>query len=290
MTFRVRDMTRRISPGEAAYPGSLNDLGKPPPLWVIGSPELLLHPAIVAVVGTRRSTAYGERVTRELVRALARAGACIVSGMARGIDCVAHRTALDEGAPTIAVLGTGVDVPYPVGHRALHREIGAKGLLVSEAEPGSRAAPGCFPRRNRIIAALAQATLVVEAGFRSGALLTARNALDLGRPLAAVPGPIDVPQCAGSNELLRDGAVVIATPADMTALVGLTAPLRRPDASLSGPPAAVWKMLAEGPLDMDSLSARTGVPAAECMAAVSALEIDGHVECTLTGLVQRRGW
>jgi DNA processing protein len=281
----------RIPRGGELYPDSLSDLSSPPrELWAMGDTALMAHSPIVAVVGTRRATAYGERVTRELVRAVARAGACIASGMARGIDYVAHRAALDEGAPTIAVLGTGVDVPYPVGHAALHREISERGLVLSEAPPRTAAAPGCFPRRNRIIAALAQLTVVVEAGFKSGALLTAREALDLGRPLAAVPGPIDVPQSAGSNELLRDGAVVIASAADLIALVGLTAPLRRPDPSLSGPPAAVWRVLADGPIDVDSLAARSGVPTGECMAAVTMLELQGHVECTLTGLVQRRGW
>jgi DNA processing protein len=280
----------RIVRGDRDYPESLMDLPTPPGLWAIGSAALLRHSPRLAVVGTRRATAYGERVTRELVRAVARAGACVISGMARGIDHVAHRTALDDGAPTIAVLGTGVDVPYPAAHRSLHAEIGERGLLISEAAMGAAAAPGCFPRRNRIIAALADVTLVVEAGFRSGALITARNALDLGRPVAAVPGPIDVPQNAGTNELIRDGAIVIAAPADLVALLGLTAPLRRPDPALTGPPATIWKVLERGPTDMDSLAVQSGVPAQECLAAVTALEIDGHIECTLTGLVQRRGW
>jgi DNA processing protein len=283
-------VARRIIHGDPEYPESLLDLSTPPGLWAIGSTVLLRHAPRLAVVGTRRATAYGERVARELVRAVARGGACVISGMARGIDHVAHRAALDEGAPTIAVLGTGVDIPYPVAHRPLHAEIGERGLLLSEARMGAAAGPGCFPRRNRIIAALADVTLVVEAGFRSGALITARNALDLGRPVAAVPGPIDVPQNAGTNELIRDGAIVIASPADLVALLGLTAPLRRPDPSLTGPPATIWKTLEQGPLDVDSLAARSGVPAHECLAAVTALEIDGHVECTLTGLVQRRGW
>lgn len=270
------------------YPPALLDLPDPPAtLWSAGDLATLRGP-IVSIVGTRRCSAYGERTTRDLAAALARAGVGVVSGMARGIDAVAHLAALEAGGRTVAVLGTGADVPYPPAHAALHARIAAEGLVLSEMPPGHRGGPGAFPRRNRIIAALAPVTVVVEAGRRSGALITATHALDLGRTVAAVPGPIDAPQSAGSNELLRDGAVVIASIEDALALVGATRPPRGappiddPDASV------VWSALAAGPLDMDALCAHSRLPAARCMAAVTQLELEGRVECELTGEIRRR--
>ncbi|MGI9077420.1 MAG: DNA-processing protein DprA, partial [Gemmatimonadaceae bacterium] len=190
-----------IAQEDPMYPESILELTNAPPvLFAIGDMTALSAPC-VAIVGTRSATGYGEFVTRELATALARAGATIVSGMARGIDAAAHRAALAAGGKTVAVLGTGVDIAYPTAHRELHRQIGEHGLLLSEELPGDRASAGSFPRRNRIIAALARVTLVVEAPVKSGALTTANHALELGRTVAAVPGPIDSPQSAGSNEL-----------------------------------------------------------------------------------------
>ncbi|HYD51467.1 MAG TPA: DNA-processing protein DprA [Gemmatimonadaceae bacterium] len=277
--------------GDERYPERLRELDDAPAvIWTIGDLALLGAP-MVAIVGTRRCTAYGERVTRELATALARAGVCVVSGMALGIDAAAHESALVERGRTIAVLGTGVDVPYPAGHRALHARLANDGLLISEALPGAPARPGAFPRRNRLIAALAPVLIVVEAGTASGALITARVALDLGRTIAAVPGPIDQPQSAGSNELLRDGAVVIATIDDALALVGATSRTYAvhaepvPDDPDS---AAVWRTLAGGALDMDALCAHSRLPAARCLQAVTMLELAGRVECALTGEIRRR--
>jgi DNA processing protein len=280
---------RLVSGDDPEFPEALRDLPHVPlALWSVGRWELTAATPIVAIVGTRNSTPYGERVTRELARSLARAGACVVSGMARGIDATAHRTVLEETGSTIAVLGTGVDVPYPVGHRVLHDVIGRRGLLISEYPPGTKAFRGSFPRRNRIIAGLATVTIVVEAGVKSGALNTADHALQLGRTVAAVPGPIDAPQSAGSNDLLRDGAVVITGAADALTLAGLT-PAVCTSRVFADPDAdAVWQALRRGPLDTDALCARSGLPAQRCMAAVTALELEGAIECSLTGLVQRR--
>ena len=184
---------RRIELGDEGYPAALLDLSAPPRvLWAIGD-GAVLRPPVIAIVGTRKATPYGLRVTREIAGALARAGACIVSGMARGIDGMAHLAALDAHGSTVAVLGTGVDIAYPAGHRPLHARIRERGLLLSEEPPGAHAGPGSFPRRNRLIAALASITIVVEAGLKSGAKITADDALDLGRTVAAVPGPIDAP-------------------------------------------------------------------------------------------------
>jgi DNA processing protein len=276
--------------GSAAYPRELLDLQIPPSeLYAIGDASVLTGPR-VSIVGTRDSTAYGERITRTLTRTLVRSGVTVISGMARGIDGAAHRTALEEGGKTVAVLGTGIDVPYPVGHRQLHQAIAERGLVVSENPPGMRAHKGAFPKRNRIIAALAPVTIVVEAGFRSGALNTASQALELGRIVAAVPGPIDSDQSRGSNQLLRDGAVLIAAADDALALLGISPPK---DANQAPPvlpesEQRVWDALVGGLTEMDSLPATTALSMAECLAAVTSLEILGLVECSLAGEVRRR--
>jgi DNA processing protein len=280
---------RRIELGDEGYPSALLDLRSPPRvLWAIGDVSTLRAP-IVAIVGTRKATPYGVRATTEIAGALARAGACVVSGMARGIDGIAHVAALDAKGRTVAVLGTGVDIAYPAGHRPLHARIREHGLLLSEEQPGNHAGPGSFPRRNRLIAALASMTIVVEAGVKSGAIITANHALEIGRTVAAVPGPIDAPQSAGANMLLRDGAVVIAEVADALQLAGLTPPFRRLDADIVSPAErAVWAALSDGALDVDTLTARSGLPARECLAAVTTLELNGAIECALTGEIRRR--
>ncbi len=268
------------------YPERLRERDDAPStLWVHGDLALLDRPC-VAIVGTRRATPYGERVARELARTLARAGATVISGLARGIDGAAHRGALDCGS-TAAVLGTGLDLAYPRGHASLQCEIADRGLLLSELAPSDAAHRGSFPRRNRIIAALAQATIVVEAGVRSGALITADYALEMGRTVAAVPGPIDVPQAQGSNELLRDGALALTSMADALALVGLTSPIRLADLPADGAERRLWDALGEGPADLDTLCTRARLPAHEGMAASSALELRGLVECTLSGELRR---
>jgi DNA processing protein len=280
---------RLLLSGDPEYPPALADLNDPPPyLFALGTLDALAEPA-VAIVGTRRATRYGERVARELAGALARAGVAVVSGLARGIDAVAHTAALDAGGRTVAVLGTGVDVPYPAAHRALHARVAACGLILAEEHPGDRASAASFPRRNRIIAAITQATIVIEAPAKSGALITATHALELGRTVAAVPGPIDSAASTGSNELLRDGAIVIASVADALALFGKSIPSPLAPPELDDPAQrAVWTALADGPADIDLLCARTALPARDCLAAVTALELRGAIECELTGEVRRR--
>ncbi|HEX6536874.1 MAG TPA: DNA-processing protein DprA [Gemmatimonadaceae bacterium] len=279
---------RLLLEGDEQWPAPLRDLSDPPPfLFALGNPAAAREP-LVAIVGTRGASSYGERVTREIAGAFARAGVGVVSGLARGIDACAHRAALAHGGRTVAVLGTGIDVAYPAAHRALHAEIARRGLVLSEELPGDRANGGSFPRRNRIIAALALATIVVEAPARSGALITAAHALELGRTVAAVPGPIDSPLSAGANELLRDGAHVVASVADALALVGATPPVRTLPDLATAAERAVWKALESGPAEMDLLASRAKLPARECMAAVTALELAGAVECGLTGEVRRR--
>ena len=225
--------------------------------------------------------------------------------MARGIDGVVHDAALGAGLPTVAVLGTGVDVPYPAQHRTLYRRIVAAGAVVSEQPPGTTAVPGAFPRRNRIIAALATCTVVVEAGDRSGALITADVALDLGRAVAAVPGPIDSLVASGTNALLRDGAHVIASVDDLPALLGFAEAAITPRTSgppdrrltarsavssapdLDGDELMLWDALTEPALDTDAVALKAGLSARRCAAALAGLELRGAVVTELTGTIRR---
>jgi len=198
---------------QEAYPIGLRDLDATPAALIgRGEPSVVaaLEPHRgIAVVGSRRATSYGREVARGLGSELSTSGLVVVSGLAFGIDACAHRGALDAGAPTIAVLGSGPDIPYPAAHRTLWRQIAETGAVVSELAPGSIPWRWSFPARNRIIAALAGMTVVVEAAARSGSLLTADLAADLGRDLGAVPGPVSSRASAGPNELLAGGACVV---------------------------------------------------------------------------------
>lgn len=287
----VKVVSRRIETIAASaleYPQPLLDLVTiPDPLFAIGDITALRKP-MVSIVGTRNATAYGLRTARSIAGALARAGVVIVSGMARGIDAAVHRAALEAGGSTIAVLGTGVDVPYPVGHTELHRIICERGLVLSETGSGAMAHKGSFPKRNRIIAALGRATIVIEAGHKSGALNTANHALELGRPLAAVPGAIDSPQSEGANHLLRDGAVVIASVADALAIAGLADVIQPEPAHLGDADGKVWAAIGGETVSVDVIAARTRLAARECLASITSLELSGIVECLVTGEVRRR--
>ena len=282
--FRIQ----RWAKGSEHYPADLLALSQPPlELFAIGN-RGALGDRRVSIVGTRNSTAYGERIARSLTRAFVRSGVTIVSGMARGIDGAAHRTALEEGGKTVAILGTGVDVPYPVGHRQLHRTIADRGLVLSENPVGAKAQLGSFPKRNRIIAALSPVTIVVEAGFKSGALNTASQALDLDRVVAAVPGPMDAEQSRGSNQLLRDGAAVIASVEDALALLGISPQKERPIPVMPDSERKVWDALDAGFIEIDQLPAKTALRMPECLAAVTSLEIMGLIECSSAGEIRRR--
>jgi DNA processing protein len=208
--------------------------------------------------------------------------------MARGIDGVAHVAALDAHGMTTAVLGTGADIAYPPSHRALHARIAANGLLLSELAPGAHSHGGSFPQRNRLIAALARLTIIVEAPSTSGALHTARFANELGREVAVVPGPIDAPQSEGSNLLMRDGAHPITSVADALSLMGLTPAVRTLLDPEDADQARIWRALREGPADLDTLCHRSSLPVQRCLAAVTALELRGSIECALTGEVRKR--
>lgn len=280
--------TRLLTPVDPAWPAMLADASPPvTSLYAIGDADAL-RPPLCAVVGTRLCTDYGARITTQLVTALVAGGVGIVSGLARGIDAAAHRAALAAGGRTIAVLGTGVDVPYPAGHRELHQRIGEQGLVLSENPPGAKAHQGCFPKRNRIIAALAPVTLVVEAGFKSGAHSTASEALASNRVVAAVPGPIDSPQSAGTNALIMAGAQVVTCAGDLFALLELEPPSEeRVEQQLRGDALAVWRALAQGALACEDVAAAADLPLPRALAAVSELEMAGHVSVGLDDCVRR---
>ncbi|MBA4496246.1 DNA-processing protein DprA [Paenactinomyces guangxiensis] len=204
-----------LTPIDEKYPGLLKEIAQPPwVLYIKGDIELLSEPCL-AVVGTRKSTPYGLRVTRILSEQITRAGWVLVSGMANGIDGEAHRSALKAEGKTIAVLGTGVDVMYPKNHRSLYEEIAAKGAVISEMPPGTQPAPGLFPQRNRIISGLSVGTVVVEAAGRSGSLITANFSIEQGREVFAVPGPITSPQSRGTLSLIQQGAKCVIEAEDI---------------------------------------------------------------------------
>lgn len=225
MTASAAQRRTPVRLAAADLPACVGDLSHPPAgLWYLGDPSTLdaAPDRCVAIVGTREASPYGERIAARLATAAVRAGLVVVSGLARGIDAAAHRAAMDAGGLTVAVMGPGVDVPYPAAHRTLHELVQKNGVAISESEPGTQAYRGCFPRRNRIIAALSRVTVVVEAPFKSGAINTATQALEMGRTVAAVPGPIDDARSSGTNLLIRDGAQVITCEADLLTLCGLS--------------------------------------------------------------------
>jgi DNA processing protein len=278
------------------YPPLLRRIPSPPPmLFVDGDASLLWRPA-VAIVGSRAATAGGCANSALFADALARNGLCIASGLAAGIDAAAHAATLDADGATIAVLGTGPDIAYPVRHRPLLERVAAHGCVVSEHLPGTRALPQYFPSRNRILAGLSLGTVVVEAAERSGALITARLAAEIGREVFALPGSIHNPMARGSHRLIREGAQLVESPQEvMDVLAPLAVDLAK---ALRGelertyvPPETsrqaclpidpeynrLWHALGHDPTGMDELGQRTGLTAAELSAMLLSLELEGRV-------------
>jgi DNA processing protein len=255
------------------FPPLLRAIYDPPPRLFVrggGATDLLARPA-VAIVGARACSSYGAQVARRLGREFAGAGLVVVSGLARGIDGEAHRGALESGGATVAVLGCGIDRDYPAAHRELAQRIRADGLVVSEYEPGVEPAPWRFPARNRIIAGLCGVTVVIEARERSGALITADLALEEGREVLAVPGEITSPLSAGTNALLKLGAGVCTSSADVLELFGL-APEQRPAPKVGSDARSV---LAALPGSADELVRATALDAAALAVALAELELAG---------------
>lgn len=277
------------------YPVLLRDAQNPPAvLFVAGDPALLWHPQI-AIVGARSASAGGIANARAFAKAFAEAGNVVTSGLAEGIDGAAHAAALDAGAKTIAVLGTGPDLVYPRQHRKLAERIVAHGALVSEFPPGTPGKPEHFPRRNRIIAGLSLGTLVIEAGLNSGSLITARLAAEQGREVFAVPGTIHNPLARGCHKLIREGAKLVETAAEVIdELHGIGArlgeSLRDRIDAFDIPKSAEDKVIARDPeyqallaaLDVqpwaiDELAQRTGLSSAALSSMLLVLELDGVV-------------
>ena len=297
--------TRRVvTLADAAYPASLLNIEDPPPLlYLAGAAYDAARPA-VAIVGSRNPTAQGLQNARAFGRALAEAGVCIVSGMALGVDGAAHEGAL-EGAQagtlaTLAVVGTGLDRVYPKRHHALAHRIAERGLLVSEYPIGTPPLPENFPRRNRLIAGLAQGTLVIEAALQSGSLITARLAAEQGKDVFAVPGSIHSPQARGCHLLLRQGAKLVESAQDVLEDLRLAPassrlpPLETEDESAEEPGAgrsdpSLRAALGFDPVSLDALQARTGLPTAQLQAALLEMELAGDVARLPGGLFQRVG-
>jgi DNA processing protein len=274
------------------FPDHLRDAADSP--WALigrGDPGLLdgLEPfGAVTIVGARRATSYGREVARELGRELAAAGMIVVSGLAFGIDGCAHRGALDAGR-TIAVLGCGPDVAYPSSHRTLWRRICETGLVISELPPGATPWRWTFPARNRIMAALAGMTVVVEAATRSGSLITMDLAADLGRDLGAVPGPVTSRASAGPNALLASGAHVVRDAQDvLDAMLGPgQLPLTHNGPDLDPRLGAVLAAVERGESTCDAVAIAAGISGPEAAVALSRLELLGYLRCSNVGSYSR---
>jgi DNA processing protein len=279
---------RALAPGTPGFPSALTSIPDPPlVVWARGPlPE---GPAL-AMVGARRASSRALACARGFAAEIAKAGIAVISGLAYGVDAAAHEGALDGRGRTLAVLASGLDQVTPRGQRELaERILEAGGAWLSEHPPGEGAHPHHFPERNRLISGLASATLIVEAREKSGSLWTARHALEQGRDVLVVPGPIDSDLCRGTNRLLRDGATPILEPAD--AIEAVLGPLARrteaPDpragerAAPSDPARALLALLADGPHDLDAIARALGIGPAELSGLLLELE--------LTGLVRREG-
>lgn len=302
---RTRDWLRApdchlIALGDAAYPAALLATPDPPVLLhARGDPTALNAPRTLAIVGSRNPTAQGAENARAFAQALAAEGVCIASGLAAGIDAAAHEGALAAGGLTVAVVGTGLDRVYPARHRTLAQRIAASGCLLSEYLLGTPPLAPHFPRRNRIIAGLAQGTLVVEASLGSGSLITAELATQMGREVFAIPGSIHSPQSRGCHALIRQGAKLVETVAhiheELTGLWGAHASATRPAADPAATGAAgpaddgdaVLAALGYEPTAFDVLQARCGWDTAALQAHLLMLELDGHVQRLPGGLLQR---
>lgn len=287
---------RALTWRDAAYPERLRQIPQSPPVLVVRGAAGPEFAEAVAVVGTRSVTPYGRQATETFCAALAELGVAIISGLARGVDAIAHRAAVERGAPTAAVLAGGIDQVYPRENAGLAERIAEVGCLVSEYPLGTPARRDYFPRRNRILSGLARAVLVVEAGEGSGALHTANWAFEQGRDVFAVPGSIFSPQSAGTNQLIRENtAKLVATPEQLCEelnLLGSGAQLPLPGArpaaaaGTAAPARAaagddpILQLLAAGPRHIDDVVRALGKPAGEVASALSMLEIDGLVRQT----------
>jgi DNA processing protein len=269
---------------DADYPRRLFEIGDPPPLLYLRGRLPVWDPAL-AVVGSRRATREGLKVAERLSADIAAAGIGVVSGLARGIDSAAHRGALAGGGTTVAVLGCGVDVAYPPENRDLADQIALTGCIVSEFPMGTQPLAEHFPRRNRIISGLSRGVLVVEAVEKSGSLITASYALDQGREVMAIPGPISSPANRGSNRLIKQGAQLVDCVEDILEATRLARHRQHPSlfdpvpmaprSTLTPREAAVYELVAQGPRHLDEITQALELTPGEVSAMVLGLELKG---------------
>jgi len=277
----VKSGIRILTWDDPEYPTQLNEIDQPPPVLYLRGEVTLEDRWSVAIVGTRGVTAYGRQVTEELATALAHNGVTIVSGLARGVDAIAHTAALKAGGRTLAVLGSGVDRIYPPEHRALAEKIVAQGAVLSDYAPGTPPDSVNFPPRNRIISGLSMAVVVVEAGDTSGALITAEFAVEQGRDVFAVPGNIFAPQSKGPNRLISNGAKILLTPQSVLEALDLTRNVERREIRKVVPgdetESALLQALGAEPTHVDEIRARLGLPIEKISAALTMMELKGMV-------------
>ncbi|MDO4878896.1 MAG: DNA-processing protein DprA [Neisseria sp.] len=296
---------RLLLSGDDDFPAMLTEGITPPPLLFVRGNAELLHRPSVAVVGSRHATPQALRIARDFGKSLSEHGIPVVSGMAAGIDTAAHRGALAAGGGTIAFWGTGIDRVYPSSNRQLAHELDKKGAIVSEFPLGTPPAAGNFPRRNRLIAALSQAVLVVEAALESGSLITARLAGEMGREVLAVPGSIDNPHSKGCHKLIKEGAKLTEALEDILQECPHLLPestassysiyKQKPPAAYGGEPPTAPAQTEEGlikhigysPVHPDILAERLDIPAADLYAALLELELDGKITALSGGRYQR---
>lgn len=267
-------------------------IGTPGALFGAGDPAVLADLAVeraATVVGSRRAGAYGREVAHELGRMLAASGIAVISGLALGVDSAAHEGALAAGGTTLAVLGTGADRPYPRSNRRLFGRIATEGAIISELPPRSPTFRWMFPARNRLMAALAEITVVVEAAERSGSLITAEMALEGGRLVGAVPGPVTSWRSSGTNKLLADGAAVIRDAQDVLDLLlgpGVAA-VERTGPQLAPRERSVLGVAEQGAATAEAVCAELGVSSSGALAALGRLERDGYLRTDATGSLSR---
>ncbi len=266
---------------DETYPHRLKEIDQPPPVLYLRGELRLEDEWSVAIVGTRRMTAYGRQAAEDIAETLARSGVTVVSGLARGVDGVAHQAALNAGGRTLAVLGSGIDRIYPPENRRLAEQIITQGCLISDYAPGTPPEASNFPPRNRIISGLSMAVIVVEAGSNSGALITASFAADQGREVFALPGKITAPQSQGTNRLIQDGAYLLSDPREILEILDLAMVTEHRAARVVLPGDAVeaqlFEVLSHEPLHVDEIRARTDMPIEKVTATLALMELKGMV-------------
>ncbi len=280
-TKMIENGIKIVTTADEEYPQRLKSIDNPPAVIYMLGEVIPKDEWAVAIVGTRKFTHYGREVAEEMAAFLARNGVTVVSGLARGVDSIAHQAALDAGGRTLAVLGSGVDQIYPPENRGMAEEITAQGAVISDYPPGTPPDGLNFPPRNRIISGLSLATVVVEAGERSGASITANYALEQGREVFAVPGNIYSPQSKGTNRLIRNGAHPLLSPEDLLDALNLTMVTEQQNVRMVLPgnaiEAAIFDVLSQEPVHVDQIGIQANLPIEQISSTLALMELKGMV-------------